>query len=98
MEYFVSTILPFILYIVAIILIIVLIVVAVKLVKILNKVDRITDNVEEKINTFNGALAVLKSASDGIASITDTLVFSITSLISKVFGKMKNNKEEEENE
>jgi len=96
MEIFLNTVLPGILYIVAIILIIVLIIVGIKLIETLNKVNRIADNVEDKINTFNGALAVLKSASDGIATISDTVVSSVTSLITRLVGKVKKDHKEEE--
>jgi len=78
------------------ILIIVLIIVGIKLIETLNKVNRIADNVEEKINSFNGALSVIKSASDGIASISDTVVSSVTSLISRFVGRVKKNQKEEE--
>jgi uncharacterized protein YoxC len=98
MEFFLNSILPMLLYIVAIVLIVVLIVVGIKLIKILNKVDAIADNINEKVNTFDGALRVLKNASDGIASITDTVVFTVTSAISKVFGAIKKNNENDKEE
>jgi len=96
MELLLNTILPTLLYIVAIVLIVVLIVVGIKLIGILNKVDKIADNIDDKINTFNGAIRVLKDASDRIASISDSFVASVTSLISKIFGKDKKNQLEEE--
>ena len=96
MEFFLNSILPMLLYIVAIVLIIVLIVVGIKLIKILDKVDKIADNINEQVDTFNGALRLLKNASDGIASITDTVVFSVTSAISKIFGTLKKNNDKEE--
>ena len=98
MEFFLGTFLPALLYIVAIVLIIVFICVGVKLLKLLDKVNKIADSIDEKVNTFNGALAVLKNASDGIASISDTFVFAVTSFITKLFGKYRKSKEEEENE
>ena len=96
MDILLNMVLPTLLYIVAIVLIVVLIVVGVKLIGILNKVDKIADNIDDKINTFNGAIRVLKDASDGIASISDTFVASVTSLIAKIFGKNRNNDNKEE--
>ena len=87
-----------ILYVVAIILLVVLIVVAFKLIKILDKIDRIADNVEDKVNSFNGAISVIKTAADGIANISDTVTFGVTSAISKVFNKFIKKKEEDEDE
>lgn len=96
MEFLVDILLPVILYIVAIILLIILIVLCVRLIKVLNKVDRVVDNIEEKVNTFNGALSVLKTASDSVANITDSFVFGVTNAISKIFGKFRGNYKEEE--
>ena len=86
---FLDVVLPVILYIVAIILLIVLIFVGLRLIKILDKVDRVVDNVEEKINTFDSALSVMKRTADGIANISDSFIFGISSTISKVFRKFK---------
>ena len=93
---FLDVVLPSLLYIVAIVLIVVLIFVALRLLKILDKVDKVVDNVEEKINTFDSALAVMKRTADGLANISDSFIFGISSTISKVFRKFK--KEDKYNE
>ena len=72
---FLSTFLPIILYIVAIVLLVILIILGLRLLKLLDKVDALVDNIEEKVNTFNGALSVVKTAADGIASISDSVLF-----------------------
>jgi len=61
-----------------------------------DKVDDVVENVGEKVNSFNGAITVLSRAADGIASISDSVVFGITSAISKVFNKVRKNKDEED--
>lgn len=96
MEFLVEVLLPVILYVVAIILLIILIILGIRLIKLLDKVDKVVDEIEEKVNTFNGALAVLKSASDGLANVTDSFVFGLTSAISKIFGKFRGNYKEDE--
>ena len=84
---FLNTFLPVILYIVAIILLIVLIIVGIKVLKILNRVDSIVDDVESKVKTFNNAVAVVGKAADGLANISDSVVFGVTTAISKIFNK-----------
>ena len=84
-----NVLLPVILYIVAIILLIVLTIVGLRVIKILDKVDRVLDNVEEKVNSFNGAFSVLTRAADGFANITDSVVFGVSSAVSKIFNKFK---------
>lgn len=101
MEFLLEMVLPLALYLVTIVLIVILIIIALRFLKIMDKVDEILENVEEKVNSFNGAFTVIKSAADGIASISDSFVYNVTSLISKVFGKFnKRNsyKEDEDHE
>lgn len=96
MEFLVDILLPVILYVVAIILLIILIVLCLRLIKLIDKVDRVVDNIQDKVNTFDGALAVLKTASDSVASVTDSFIFGLTNTISRVFGKFRGNYKEDE--
>ncbi|MBQ6323949.1 MAG: hypothetical protein IJI22_03855 [Bacilli bacterium] len=90
--------LPVILYVVAIILLIVLIVLGIRVIALLDKVDRIVDNVEGKVNAFNGAFSVLERATNGFASITDSLIFNASTFVSKLFNNKKKGKEDLEDE
>lgn len=96
MEFLVNILLPCILYVVAIILLIILIIIGIRFIKILDKVDRVVDDVEDKINSFNGALAVVKTVGDGLSTIGDSLIYSISTAVSKIFGKFKGKYEEDE--
>ena len=93
---FLSQFLPILLYLAGIVLLVVLIILVIKLIKVVDKVDGVVDNVEDKINSFNGAIAVMNRAADGIASISDSVVFGITSAISKIFNKARKEKDEED--
>lgn len=90
---FLSMFLPIILYVVAIILLVILIILGIRAIKVLDKIDALVDNIEEKVNTFNGALSIVKGAADGIASISDTVLFGISSAISKIFNRFNKKKE-----
>ena len=90
----VNALLYVLLYVAGIVLIIVFIIVGIKLIGILDRVDKVVDNVEEKINSFNGAISTMSKAADGIANISNSLVFGISSVVSKIFNKKI--KEEEE--
>ena len=91
---FLASFLPILLYVVAIVLLIVLIVLGIKLIKVVDKVDGLVENVEEKINTFNGALSVMKQAADGISSISDTVFYTVSTAVSKLVSKFTKNKED----
>ena len=93
---FLSQFLPILLYLAGIVLLVVLIILVIKLIKVVDKVDGVVDNVEGKINSFNGALAVMNKAADGLASISDSVIFGITTAISRIFNKGKKNNNEED--
>ncbi len=96
MDFLVNILLPVILYVVAIILLIILIILSLRFIKLLDKVDKVVDNIQDKVNTFDGALSVLKVASDSVASVTDSFIFGLTNTISRVFGKFRGNYKEDE--
>lgn len=89
-----NVILPVLLYMAGIILLIVLIILGIRLIQILNKVDRVVDNVEEKVNSFNLAFDVISKATDTLAVVGDSVVGAIAGGISRMFNK-KNKKEED---
>lgn len=91
---FLNSFLPVILYIVAIILLIILIIIGIRVLGMLNRVDKMLDDVEKKVNTFNNAIAVMGRAADGIANISDSVIFGVTTAVSKIFNK--NKKEEDD--
>lgn len=91
---FLLSFLSIILYVVAIVLLVVLIVLGIKLIKVVDKVEGIVVNVEDKLNTFNGALSVMKQAADGISSLSDTVVYTVTTAVSKLVNKFTKNKED----
>lgn len=89
-----SLILSVLLYTFGIILLIVLIILGIRLIKVIDRVDKLLDNVEAKVNSMNGLFMVASKFSEGLSTITDSLVFSVTSSISKIFGRKNKNKED----
>ena len=79
--------LPMLLYMFGIILL--------KLIQMLNKVDRLVDNIEQKVNTLNGAFSLIDKATDKIAMLSDTLVTAVSKAAHKVFNR-KNKKGDED--
>ncbi len=93
---FLNVFLPIVLYISAIIVLIIMMVLGIKLIGILDKVDRVIDNVEEKINSLNVAFSLIDKTTDSLVSIGNTIVGSVTSLVSKVFNRKKFNDMEDD--
>lgn len=98
MELLLETFLPLTLYVVTIILVIILIVVALRFLRLMDKIEEIVENIDEKVNSFNGAFAVIKRAADGISSISDSFVYSVNNMLSKIFGRFNRKKYEEDDE
>ena len=82
-----AEILPIIIYCLVIVLLIILIILGVKLIQVVNKTDRIVEDVEKKINTFNPVFKLIDLTSSGLAGGITTLVESTISLINKIFKK-----------
>ena len=89
-----NAILPVLLYIAGIILLVVLTVLGIRLIQVLNKVDRVVDNVEEKVNSLNTAFDVIGNASDTLSVIGDSVVGGVASFVARFISK-KFNKEED---
>ena len=88
-----NMILPVLLYVAGIVVLIVLTILGIRLIQILNKVDRVVDNVEEKVNSLNTAFDVIGKASDTFALVGDSVINGIASIVTKIF-KKRFNKEE----
>ena len=92
MEFF-SSFLPIIIYILLIVLLIVAIIIGVKSIGTLSKVDKMVDDVNEKVQSLNFFFNIIDFASDKIAGLTDTVVGAISGLFTRKFFKRKNKEE-----
>lgn len=91
--------LPIVIYILLIIILIIGIILGVKTIITLNKVEKVVDDVNEKVQTLNGFFHVIDYTTDKLALATDKVVDGITSFVSKMlFSKKKNKKNEKEDE
>lgn len=89
-----NAILPVLLYIFGIILLIVLIILGIRMIQVLDKVEHIVDNVEEKVNSFNGFFDILDKTGYSISMIGDKVISLVSGIISKIFNKNKKNEED----
>ena len=68
---FLQTALPIIIYFLLIILIIIGIILGVRAIQTLNKVDKVVDDVNDKVQSLNGFFNLVDFATDKVVSITD---------------------------
>ena len=99
MEYL-QTILPLIVYGLLIIVLIIGIILGIKFIKTMTKIEKVVDDVNEKVESLNGFFHVIDFTTDKIVALTDVVVDKISMFISKLFApkteisKNKKNKED----
>lgn len=79
-----SEVLPVILYILGAILLVALIVLTIKLTITIHKIDKVVDNITEKVTALDGIFSVVNAVSNKFTFITDKVVNIIYSLIEKI--------------
>ena len=84
---FLQTFLPIIIYILLIILLIVGIILGIRSIQTLNKVDKVVDDVNDKVQSLNGFFNLIDYTTDKLALFSDKFVNIISSVIKKVFVK-----------
>lgn len=97
-----STVLPIVIDVLIIVLLTVLIIVGLKLIGIMDKADRLLNNIEEKVNTFNSFFGFMSVVNEKFAGVTEKVASIIEALIQKVSRrkpkKVKVDEEDEEDE
>ena len=88
--------LPVIIYFLLIILLVVLIVLFIKTIYTVDKVNKIVDDVDGKIQTLNGAFALIDGLTDKISSLGDFFVNVINDKVLRLFTKKRRKHREEE--
>ena len=81
----VSEVLPVILYILGAILLVCLIVLTIKLIITMNKVEKVVDNITEKVSTLDKAFEIVGIVTGKFTSVTDKIVEICMSFIDKIF-------------
>lgn len=77
------------LYILSSILLVVLIILGIKMIITMNKIESVVDNITVKVNKLNGLFNVIDATTDKLSMVSDKMVDSISSLVSKIFERKK---------
>ena len=88
-----SLTLPIIIYFLLIVLLIIAIVIGIKLITTMNKVDKLVEDVNEKLESLNDIFNMAEYISGKMSAISETIIGVVTTAISKIFKKF--NKESE---
>ncbi len=91
--------LPIIIYILLIIILIIGIILGIKSIITIKKVEKVVDDVNEKVESLNGLFHIVDFTTDKIVMLTDKVVDGLSGMASKIFFKKKiKSTKEEENE
>ena len=77
--------LPIIIYILLIILLVIGIILGVKSIITIKKVEKVVDDVNNKVESLNGLFHIVDFTTDKLVTITDKLVDGVSTLVSKIF-------------
>ena len=79
-----SEALPIVIDILLIVLITVFIIVGIKLINVMNHTERLINNVEEKVNTFNTFFGFMNVVNEKFAGVTEKVASIIEDLIKRI--------------
>ncbi len=85
--------LPIVIYFLLIILLIIGIVLGIKLITTMNKVDKIIDDVNKKLDSVSEVFNIIDFVTGKMSAISETIIGAITTAVSRIFKKF--NKESE---
>ncbi len=84
-----NAVLPVLLYTFGIILLIVLIILGIRMIQLLDKVDKLTDDVSNKVSSLDNLFTIIDKTADGISQINDKIVNCISSFLLSLFSKIR---------
>ena len=87
--------LPIIIYALIIIILIVGIILGIKSIRTMKKLEKVVDNVNDKVESLNAVFSVIDFTTDKIASFTDKVVDGVTGVFGRLFTSKKKDKEED---
>lgn len=91
--------LPIVIYFLLIIFLIIGIILGIKLIITLDKVEKVVEDVNDKVQTLNGFFHIIDYTTDKIAFATDKVVDTVASIFNKLmFSKKKKKIKKEESE
>lgn len=93
---FVNVFLPVLMYSLLSVLIVVLIVLGIRLLETVNRVNKLLDDVEKKMDSMNGLFNVMDFVITKATVLTDTIASTIMGAVSNLVKKRKQKKEDVE--
>ena len=84
-----NVVFPVILYTLGAILLIVLIILCLKVIGTLKKVDKVVDDVENKVGKLDGVFSIIDKSTDAVSLVSDKIIDFVSSAVMKIFSRNK---------
>ena len=85
-----NVVFPVILYTLGAILLIVLIILCLKVIGTLKKVDKVVDDVENKVGKLDGVFSIIDKSTDAVSLVSDKIIDFVSSAVMKIFSRKEN--------
>ena len=95
---FLSQVLPLVVYMLLIVVLVIGIIIGIKLIITMNKVEKIINNVEDKMNALNGVFNIIEIASGRITGVYERIIDFISGIVDRLFLSKNSRKDEEDYE
>ena len=92
---FLNILLPTLLYIFGIILLIVLIILGIRTIELLDRVNKLTDDINDKVSSLDNLFSVIDRTTDGISLISEKIINSVSNLIISLVNRKRKVNEDE---
>ena len=92
---FLNILLPTLLYIFGIILLIVLIILGIRTIELLDRVNKLTDDINDKVSSLDNLFSVIDRTTDGISLISEKIINSVSNLIISLVNRKRKVDEDE---
>ena len=86
---FLAEFLPIVIYFLLIIVLLIGIILAIKFLITLEKIDRVVDNVNDKVRALDGLFHIIDTTTDKIVLVTDKVVEGVTYVVGNLFATKK---------
>lgn len=82
-------VLPMIVYILLIVFLVVLIILGIKLISVVNRADKLLEDVQNKVSSFDNIFKIIDFASAKLTTSVSSIIDAVVGFIKKIFNKRK---------
>ena len=87
--------LPIIIYLLLIVVLVILIILGVQSINAMKKVNKVVDDVNNKVESLHGLFSIIDYTADMLSSLSDRLVDGVSGIVAKLFSRKKKKEDDD---